>query len=134
MPPLNASAASGAASNVDVEPTHQRLAGNLDLELVIDVILLGSAATVGALLGQRDIDDLIGFLFGQGAVGLGAIVRAALAPGRGRRVFGRPLGERRGLALGRAQDFLELRGQLTDLRLQVGHPLLKLFVGGLGHP
>jgi hypothetical protein len=51
----------------------------------------------------------VGLAAGNLAVGLGAVVLAGLASRRGGRVFGRPLGERGGLTLVGAQDFLELR-------------------------
>ena len=91
-------------------------------------------AAVGATVRQGHVDDLVGFAAGNLAVGLGAVILAGLAPRRGRRIPGRPLGKRSGLPLGRAQDFVEMGCHLADLGFQVGNSLKQLFVGGLGHP
>ena len=79
MARLKASAAAATAAHMDVEPTHNRLAGDFHLELLIHVIFFGQPSAVGTLFRQRHIDDLVGFLFGKRAMGLGAVVAARLA-------------------------------------------------------
>ena len=77
-----------------------------------------------------------------------AVVAAAFSSGLLGVVFRRPLGERRGLTLGRPQGFLKLGGklaylnrQLIDLSFQLSNPAVlmgrgikELLVGRLGHP
>jgi hypothetical protein len=115
---LDAPAASGTPSDVDVEPPSDGFTRNLHLELVIHMVLLGIAATVGALRGQGDVDDLIGFLFGQGPMSLGAVVLAGLSTWGLWVVFGRPFGEGGGLTFlgtdGRFQQSFELGNTLFE--------------------
>ena len=141
MAGLNAFAAVAAMADVNVEAAKDGPTRNLGLELLILAILRGRPVTIGAMVRQGNVDDLVGLAAGNLAMGLGAVILPGLASRRGRRVFGRPLGKGRGLTLAGPQDFLELRrhllelrGQLANLGFQVGHPLLKLFVRGLGHP
>ena len=147
MPGANASPAGNAAADVDIEPTHQGLAGDLDLELRIDAFLLHKAAAVGALRGQRHIMNLLGRLLGHGSVGLGPVVGSTLMPRLLGLVLGRSLGERRSLAFGGAggfvQELLQLANaglqllhagfQLGDLAILPGDDLQELFVRLPGH-
>lgn len=58
------------------------------MELLIHMVFFGLSAALGALFGQRHVDDLVGLLFGKRPMGLGAVGVARLAPG----VFGSCLG------------------------------------------
>ncbi len=78
----------------------------------------GLSAALGALLGQRHVDNLVRLLFGKRAMGLRAVVGARLAARLFRVRLGRSLGERGGLT------FLGPRGLLQEL-LQLCHPLLE---------
>ena len=118
MSRLNTSAATAASPHMDIESTHQGLTRNLDLELRMDVVFFGEPATLGALFGQRHIDDLVGLVFGQWTMALGAVAVTRLAARLLGRGFGRSLGERSGLS------FLGPRGLLQEL-LQLGHALLE---------
>ena len=118
MSRLNTSAATAASPHMDIESTHQGLTRNLDLELRMDVVFFGEPATLGALFGQRHIDDLVGLVFGKGAMRLGAIVGARLAARLSGGLLNRSFGERSGLA------FLGPRGLLQKL-LQLRHSLLE---------
>jgi hypothetical protein len=118
MSRLKAPAATATSAYMDVEPTHNGPAGNLDLELLINMVFVGLSATVGALLGQRHVDNLVGPLFGKRAMGLGAVVVARLAARLLGILLRRSLGERSGLA------FLGPRGLLQEL-LQLRHSLLE---------
>jgi hypothetical protein len=103
---------------MDIESTYQGLARDLDLELLIDMVFVGQPATLGTLLGQWHIDDLVGRVFGQRAMGLGAIVVSRLTARRFRVLLGRPLGERSGLSFlgpcGLLQELLQLRHSLLE--------------------
>ena len=65
------------------------------------------AAALGALLGQRHVDDLIGLLIGNWAMGLGTVILAALAAGLLGIVFGRPFRKGSGLAFLCSCDVLQ---------------------------
>jgi len=103
---------------MDVESTHNGLARNLDLELLIELVFFGLSAALGALLGQRYVDDLVGLLFGKRAMGLRAVIVARLAARLFGILFGNSLGERSGLA------FLGPRGVLQQ-SLQLSHSFLQ---------
>ena len=119
---LKASAAAATTAHMEVEPPHQRLAGNLDLELPIDMIVFCRSAACGALLGQRHIDDRVGFLFWKGTMGLGAIIVARFAARLFRGVLGRSLGERSGLAFLGTRGVLQQSLQLRHSFLEFGDP------------
>jgi hypothetical protein len=74
MAPLNPAAALTALPDMDVELAVNRLARDLDLELLGDVGLVEGAAAIGAAARQRCLVNLVD-LFGAGrlAVGLGAV-------------------------------------------------------------
>ena len=126
MPPLEASAAAATATHMDVEPTHQGLAGDFHLGLLIHVIFFGESSAVGTLVGQPHIDDLVGFLFGKWAMDLGAIVGARLAARGLRGLLGCSLGTRSGLTLACPLGLFQQRGELTHLGLQGIHPHAEL--------
>jgi len=115
---LDASATAATSAHMDIEPTHNGLAGDLDLELLIDMVFVGLSATLGASLGQWHVNNLVRFLFGNWTVGLGAVVVARLAARLLGILLRRCLGERSGLA------FLGPRGVLQEL-LQLRHSLLE---------
>ncbi len=121
MSRLNAPPAPSAMADVKIEAAEDGPAGNLCLELLGLMILHGRPVTVRTAIRQGHVDDLVGFAGGNRAVSLGAVILAGLATRRGRRILGRPLGERRGLPLVGPQDFLKLRGELTHLGFQVSH-------------
>jgi hypothetical protein len=104
---------------MNVEPTHNRLAGDFDLELLIDMVFIGLSATLGAPLRQWHIDDLVGFLLWKRAIAFGAVVVARLAARSFRVLLGFPFGERSGLA------FLGARGLLQEL-LEFSDPPFEL--------
>ena len=118
MARLEASAAAATSAHMDVESAHNGLAGDLDLELLINMVFVGLSAAVGTLFGQRHVDDLVGFVFGKRTVGLGAVMVARLAARLLGILLRRSLGERSGLA------FLGPRGLLQQL-LQLRHSLLE---------
>jgi hypothetical protein len=103
MAALDAAPALTALPDVDVELPVNRLARDLDLELLSDVGIVKGAAAVGTGVGQR---RLVGFvdLLGSGrlAMGLGAVVFAGLAVGLLGLGAGLALGEGGGLALASA--------------------------------
>ncbi|HUT58398.1 MAG TPA: hypothetical protein VNA25_11190 [Phycisphaerae bacterium] len=103
---------------MDIKSTHKGLAGDLDVELLIDMVFVGRPTTLGTLLGQRNIDDLVGLVVGKWAMRLGAVVVPRLAARLFRLLLGGSLGEWSGLA------FLGPRGLLQEL-LQLRHPLLE---------
>ena len=72
--------AAGAAAHGNVELPIDRLAGNLDLVLLIDMGLHQTAAAARAFFRQRGWMDLINVRRGL-AKGVGAVVRAGLASG-----------------------------------------------------
>jgi len=102
---------------MDVEATHYGATGNLDLELLSDMVFIGLATTFGALFGQRHVDDLVGLLFWKGPMGLGAVVPVRL---------GRCFGERSGLSFlapgGLLQKLLQLRQSLLELSVLLCEP------------
>ena len=110
---------------MDVELPGDRLAGNLDLILVIDVGFVDGAATVGAALRQRRFEELID-VFGRLAMGLGAVIVAGFAAGLFGLGLGRPFGEGGGLAFAGAVLLVELLLQLDDAGLQSGDAALEL--------
>ena len=65
---------------MDVERAVDRLPRNLDLVLVIDVGWVDTAVAIGAVFGQRRFVNFVDPL-GHGAMGLGAVIVAGLAPG-----------------------------------------------------
>ena len=118
MPRLEVPAAAATAAHVNVEPTDEGLTGDFHLELLSDVIFFCQPPAVGTFSGQRHVDDLVGLLFGERAMGLGSVVVTRLAARRFRICLGRSFGERCGLA------FLGPRGLLQEL-LQLRHALLQ---------
>jgi hypothetical protein len=146
-PPLKAPAAAPTTPHMDIKSTDDGPAGDLHLELVIYVILVGIPASVGASFGQGHVDDLVGLLFGKRAMGLGAVVLARFAAGSLRVRLGRSLGERSRLTFLGPRGFLQKLFELSKAGLPLGHPSLKicdlpvflgkdsqeLFVCGLGH-
>jgi hypothetical protein len=131
MASLNAAVALPAAADVDVELPVDRLARDLDLELLGGVGLVERTDAVGAAVRQRCLVDLID-LFGAGrlAVGLGAVVLAGLAAGLLGLVGSLALGERGGLALAGAGRLVELAAKALVLGLQVAEASLKGLAAG----
>lgn len=108
MPATQALAAFLAMAAVDFEFAHDGPAGNLGLELLIETILDHIAVAIGTPLGQRSVQRFIdAFRRRRFAMRVVAVLRALLAA----RLFGFSLrfalGERRGLALGGAFEFID---------------------------
>jgi hypothetical protein len=131
MASLNATVALTTLANVDVELPVDRLAWNLDLELLGDVGLVERPAAVGASVWQG---RLVGFvdLVGQRrlTVGFGAVIFAGLAAGLLGLVDGLALGEGGGLALAGAGRLVELAAEALGLGLQVTDAPLKGLAAG----
>jgi hypothetical protein len=97
-----------------------RLARDLDLELLGDVGLVERTAAVGAAVGQGRLMNLVDLVRGgRLAMGLGAVVLAGLASGLLGLVGGLALGEGGGLALAGASRLVELAAEALVLGLQV---------------
>lgn len=141
MSRLNATATSLTWTDVNVEAAYDRASWNLNLILLIEMILLHVTTAFLTLLGQRNVDDFVGFLFGQGTTSFEAILLATLAAGFLGILFGRSLGERRRLPLvgtrrpiDKLFELNDPRFELSDLPIFLGDGLKELFVGRLGHP
>ncbi len=131
MTPLDSAATLTALADVDVELPVDRLARDLDLELLGDVGFVQGAAAVGAHSGQGRLVDLVDLVRGgQFAVGLGAVVLAGLASGLLGLVGGLALGEGGGLALAGAGRLVELAAEALVLGLQVTDSSLKGLAAG----
>jgi hypothetical protein len=120
MASLNATSALTALTDMNVELAMDRLAWDLDLELLGDMGFIEEAAAVGTAFRQLRLVDLID-LFGAGrlAVSLGTIVLPRLTSRLARIDLGLALGEGSGLALTGASCLVELTAQAFVLGLQV---------------
>jgi hypothetical protein len=109
MAALKRAAALTALANVDIELAMDRLAWDLDLELLSDMGFVEGAAAIGAGMGQGRLVDLVD-LFGAGrqTVGLEAVLFAGLADWLARMELGLALGEGSSLAFGGAGCLVEL--------------------------
>jgi hypothetical protein len=131
MTPLNPAVALTALADVDVELPVDRLARDLDLELLGDVGFVQGAAAVGADSGQGRLVDLVDLIgAGRLAVGLGAVILAGLATGLLGLVGGLALGEGGGLALAGAGRLVELAAEALVLGLEVVKASLKSLAAG----
>jgi hypothetical protein len=130
---LDPTPASAAPADVNVELTVDRLTGNLDLVLAINVGWVNEAAAVRASIRQGHLMDFVD-LFGRGreAMGLAAVAGAGFAA----RLLGlglwRPFGEGRGLTLAGALLLFEQAGQPLYLGLQCGDTPLECLATGTG--
>ena len=131
MAALDPAAALTALADVDVELAVNRLARDLDLELLGDVRLVERTAAVGAAVRQGRVVNLVD-LFGAGrlAVGLGAVVFDGLAARLLGLVGGLTLGEGGGLALAGAGRLVELAPEALVLGLQIAEASLKGLAAG----
>jgi hypothetical protein len=125
MASLNPTKALTAPADVDVKLPVNRLARDLDLELLGDVGFVQWSAAVGAGVRQRHLVRLVN-LVGRGwlAARLGAIVLARFSARLSRIKFGLALGEGSGLALAGAGCLVELTAEAFDLCLKVVDPSL----------
>jgi|SRR6516164_7375612 hypothetical protein len=130
---LDPAPASAALAEVDVELAMDRLAGDLDLVLVIDVGFVDPAAAVGASVRQgRFVNFVDLFGWGREAMGLAAVVGAGLATrllGFGLRWS---LGKKCGLAFAGPLLLFEQAGQPLHLGLQFGDAALQRPAAGRG--
>jgi hypothetical protein len=119
---LDAPPAAAAATDMDVELPVDRLTGDLDLVLMIDMGFVDPASAFRASVRQGSFVNLIDlFGRGRGAMSLAAVVGAGFPAGllwlAGRRAFG----ERGGLALAGPLLLVEPAGQSLHLGFQFGH-------------
>jgi hypothetical protein len=131
---LHPAVAPAALPEVDVELPVDRLARDLDLELLGGVGLVERAAAVRAGARQGRLVDLVD-LFGPRrlAMGLGAVLLAGLAARPLGVWLGRPLGEGSGLALTSALGLIKLSAERLDLRLQVCEAALQRLAAATDH-
>ncbi|HLW63936.1 MAG TPA: hypothetical protein VKS79_01370 [Gemmataceae bacterium] len=99
MPALHTTVAAPAATDVEIELALNRLAWNLDLELLLNVGFVDGTAAIGTGIGQRGFVDFVNLLGRRRTMGLLAIIVAGLAAGLFRLGLGRAFGERRRLTL-----------------------------------
>ena len=131
MTPLNAAQTLTAVTDVNVELPVDRLARDLDLELLGDVGFVQRAAAVGADSGRGRLVDLVDLLgAGRLAVRLGAVVLAGFAARLLGLVGGLAPGEGRGLALAGAGRLVELAAEALVLGLEVAEASLKGLAAG----
>ena len=125
MASLNPTVALTTLANVDVELPVERLAWNLDLELLGNVGFVERAAAVRADVGQRCLVDFVNLFGGRWlAVGLGAVVLARLAAWLTRIELGLAFGEGSSLAFAGAGSLVELTAEAFVLGLKVVDPSL----------
>jgi hypothetical protein len=126
MASLNAAPALTALSDVDVELLVDRLARDLDLELLRHMRLVERAAASRAQIRQGRLVNLVDLFRRRWLpVGLGAIVLAGLAAGLLGLGRGLALGEGGGLALAGAGRLVKPAAEVLVLGLQVAEALLK---------
>jgi hypothetical protein len=131
MAPLDAAPALTALPDVDVELAVNRLARDLNLELLGDVGLVERPATVGANVWQGRLVcfvDLVGRR--RLAAGFGAVIFAGLAAGLLGLAGGLALGEGSGLALAGAGRLVGLAAEAVVLGLQVVQASFKGLAAG----
>src|SRR5690242_21062590 len=115
MASLNAAMAPTTLADMNVELPMNRLAWDLDLELLGDMGFVEGAAAVRADMGQGCLVNFVDLVGGRRlAVGLGAIVFARLATWFARIELGLALGEGSGLALAGAGCLVELTAEAFD--------------------
>ena len=123
MSATNAGLAGGVgivgSSRWNVELALNRPTRNLDLILVVDTSFVDRTAAVRASVGERHFVGLVD-VFGRRAMGLGAVVLAGFAARLLRLGFGRPLGERSGLAFAGTALLVEKPREVFNLSPQLG--------------
>jgi hypothetical protein len=120
-----------ALPDVDVELAVDRLARDLDLELLGDVGLVERPAAVGANVWQGRLVCFVDLVSRRRlAVGFGAVIFAGLAAGLHGLAGGLALGEGSGLALAGAGRLVELAAEALVLGLQVAEASLKGLAAG----
>jgi hypothetical protein len=134
MASLHAAVALTALADVDVELSVDRLAWDLDLELLSDVSFVEGSAAVRTDVGQGRLVDLVDLFGGRWlAVRLGAIVFARLAAGFARIELGLALGEGSSLAFAGTKSGFELIPESFVLSLEIVYPSLTCVSHLLGH-
>jgi hypothetical protein len=128
MPATQALAALLAMAAVDVELADDGLAGNVRLELLIEMILDDVAAAVGTVIGQGRVKRFSDLLGRRLAMAVLAVLVASLAA----RLLGMLLrcafGEGSRLPLGRAFDLLKTMLQIANDLLEPGVLRAKLLI------
>ena len=126
---------------MNAETPNGRPAGDLDPELLINVVFFYAAIALRALLGQRHVVDLIGSLLGQRPMGLPPVLLVALAAGTFGALFRSPFGERGRLALVGADGLVQKSFELgeaylpfSDLSVFLANDREDLLAAGLGLP
>src|SRR5690349_3576410 len=119
MASLNPAVALTAQADMDVELSVDRLARNLDLELLSNVGFVEGSTAVRADVWQRCLVDFFNLFGGRWlAVGLGAVVLARLAAWLTRIELELAFGEGSGLAFAGAGSLVELTAQAFVLGLK----------------
>jgi glyoxylase-like metal-dependent hydrolase (beta-lactamase superfamily II) len=115
MAALNPPSTTTAVADMDIEPAVNRLAGDLDLVLLLNVGLLDRATAVGTGVGQRSVVDFVDVRRRRWrSVAFTSVLSAGLAAGLFGLVGGLALGEGGGLAFAGAEGFGELRFEFGD--------------------
>lgn len=118
MASLNAAMALTTLADMNVELPMNRLAWDLDLQLLGDMGFVEGSAAIRADMGQGRLVNFVDLVGGRRlAVGLGAIVLARLAAWLTRIELGLALGEGSGLAFAGASCLVELTTQAFVLGL-----------------
>jgi hypothetical protein len=119
MPAANASTAGFAAAFADAEFSANGLWGQIDLELLVDVVVFAEfAAAMGTVVRQRGVEDFVDDLGRRRPMRVGPMLGPGFSAGLLGILARRPLGEGRGLPLAAARSFIEAF-------LEIGDPLLE---------
>jgi hypothetical protein len=112
---LEALATAPTEADVDIELTDDGSSGDFGLVLLVNGSLLDGIATARAGVGKGSLEDDIDRLRRGGqAVAMATVGRAGFAAGFFRLRFGRPFGERSGLAFGLPIGLVEVRTKLSQ--------------------
>ena len=115
----HASAAPLATALVDAKLAPHGLAGQVGLELFVDVVVLVKlATTMRTDLGQDSLERFVDGFGRRRSMGMSAMLGAGLSTGFFGLQFGRALGERAGLALAGTFLVVEPLFQLGDASLE----------------
>jgi hypothetical protein len=116
---LEALATAQTAADVDIELTDDGSSGDFGLILLVNGGVLNGIAAARASVGKGSLeDDVDGLRRGGQAVAMATVGGAGFAAGFFRLWFGRPFGERRGLAFGLPIGLVEVRTKLAQFALE----------------